>query len=146
MIDPENFLKYNYTETKDMCLHFLTLITAVLVFSLSFSEKVFDFHNSTKRKKLIVISGWCLFILSIIFCGLGLVANAIAGGCAVIELSEGIKHMGNYYHPKSISNLFILFSGSLFILGLIFSMIAAIIASQTIKNENTASINSQQLH
>jgi len=69
-----------------MCLHFLTLITAVLVFSLNFSEKVFDFQNSTSRKRLVAISSWCLFILSIIFCGLGLVVNSLAGGQRSVNL------------------------------------------------------------
>lgn len=116
----EKFLKYNYPETKDMGLHFLTLVTAVLVFSLSFAEKVFDFQHSTKKKRLIVILGWCLYILSIIFCGLGLTLNALAGGAAAYD--------GNYRSYATTSYEFIVFAGGCFIVGLVFTMVSAIIS------------------
>jgi|GEM_PF-3348235 hypothetical protein len=83
MTDAELFLKYNYTETKDMCLHFLTLVTAVLAFSLSFAEKVSDFQHAGRTRRLFVIVGWCSYLFSIILCGLGLTLNSLAGGDAV---------------------------------------------------------------
>jgi ABC-type Fe3+ transport system permease subunit len=119
MNDAELFLKYNYTETKDLCLHFLTLITAVLVFSLNFSEKVFDFQNSSKKSRLIVIIGWCLFLLSIILCGLGLVFNSIAGGDAVYAQKD-------YMIWAQYSYLSILLSGTFFVLGLCLTMVSAV--------------------
>jgi uncharacterized membrane protein len=119
MNNAELFLKYNYAETKDLCLHFLTLITAVLVFSLNFSEKVFDFQNSSKKRRLVVISGWCLFLLSIILCGLGLVFNSIAGGDAV--------YVQKYYiYWAQYSYLSILLAGTFFVLGLCLTMISAV--------------------
>lgn len=129
MTDEELFLKYNYTETKDMCLHFLTLITAVLVFSLNFSEKFFDFQHSTPKKRFIAIISWCLFIFSIILCGLGLVLNSIAGGQAVAVLRIDELHQEHlYYEAARLSYKFIIGAGGLFILGLIFTMVAAIIS------------------
>lgn len=119
MNDAELFLKYNYTETKELCLHFLTLITAVLVFSLNFSEKVFDFQNSSKKNRLTVIIGWCLFLLSIILCGLGLVFNSVAGGDAVYAQKD-------YMNWAQYSYLSILFSGIFFVLGLCLTMISAV--------------------
>jgi len=132
MTDAELFLKYNYAETKDMCLHFLTLITAVLVFSLNFSEKVFGFQNSTPKKRLVAICSWCLFILSIILCGLGLAANSLAGGQAVGELNIDEAHQQQtYYRLAEVSYKLITASGGLFILGLLFTIIAAIISRRT---------------
>jgi hypothetical protein len=116
----DKFLKYNYFETKDMGLHFLTLVTAVLVFSLSFAEKVFDFQHASKRKRAVVIVGWCLYMLSIIFCGLGLTLNALAGGAAVYN--------NEYESYANRAYLFIIFAGVCFIIGLVFTMISAIIS------------------
>jgi hypothetical protein len=123
----EKFLKYNYQETKDLGLHFLTLVTAVLVFSLSFAEKVFDFQHSTKKKRLILILGWCLYLLSIITCGLGLTLNALAGGAAAYN--------HDYQAFATASYEFIIFAGACFILGLIFTMISAILSKNN--NPNT---------
>jgi hypothetical protein len=42
----QDFLKYDYAETKDLSKSFLTLVAAILVFSLTFSEKIVDFSTS----------------------------------------------------------------------------------------------------
>ena len=127
MDNAELFLKYNYPETNDMCLHFLTVVTAVLVFSLNFAEKISDFQNSTKKRRLVVIAGWCLFMLSIIFCGLGLVVNSLAGGDAVYQKE-------NYQSLAQLSYKFIIVAGGSFILGLGFIMVSAIL-SRSIKTK-----------
>ena len=124
MTDPQLFLKYNYPETKDLCLHFLTLITAVLVFSLNFAERVFDFQNAAKKKRFIVIFGWCLFLLSIMFCGIGLTVNSIAGGDAVYQ-------QRNYQSLAQTSYEFIILSGISFVIVLVLTMISAITSRQS---------------
>jgi hypothetical protein len=43
-----NFLKYDYPFTVDMAKSFLTLISAVLVFSITFSDKIVDFPKADK--------------------------------------------------------------------------------------------------
>jgi len=121
MPDHELFLKYNYPETKELCLHFLTLVTAVLVFSLNFAEKVFDFKNSSKKKRLVVILGWWFFLLSIILCGVGLVYNSLAGGDAVYNQDK-------YHDLAQTAYKYIIIAGTSFIAGLAFIMISAIIA------------------
>jgi hypothetical protein len=49
------FLQYNYLETKDLCKHFITIIIAVLVFSLTFSEKIIDFKNASTLAKSLLL-------------------------------------------------------------------------------------------
>ncbi|WP_146185114.1 hypothetical protein [Flavobacterium pallidum] len=127
----EQFLKYNYFETKDLCLHFLTLVTAVLVFSLNFAEKVFNFKEASGKRRSIIISGWCSFIFSIIFCGVGLALNSRAGGYA---LSKELNQLNCY---SFWAYIFISLSGCLFILGLILTMVSAITTRDvTFKPEN----------
>jgi hypothetical protein len=67
----EFFMKYNYAETKDLCKDFLTLVTGILVFSLTFSEKIVNFQRSGKAAKFLLCFSWTLFILSIMCCGIG---------------------------------------------------------------------------
>jgi hypothetical protein len=64
------FLKYDYTETKDLSKQFLTLVVAVLVFSLTFSEKIVEFRHASTITRTWLVSAWTAFILSIILCGL----------------------------------------------------------------------------
>jgi len=114
------FLKYNYPETRDMCIHFLTLVSAILVFSLSMAEKVFDFVNASKANRRVIISGWCLFILSLIFCGIGLVFNSLAGGACVYQTSVSYQEYAGW------SYLVIVLAGLFFIGGLLVVMISTI--------------------
>lgn len=108
-----------------MCLHFLTLVTAVLAFSVSFAEKVFDFQHSDGAKRRLIIFGWCFYLLSVILCGLGLTINSLAGGDAVYRQT-------NYRSLGEWAYLFIILAGFLFILGLTVSIISAIIARRTV--------------
>lgn len=128
MSGAELFLQYNYPETKELCLHFLTLITAVLVLSLNFAEKAIDFQNSTHGKRLSIILSWCLFVLAIIFCGLSLVFNSLAAGDAVYQKV-------NYLELAQKAYLSILLAGTTFVLGLILMMVA-VIASRARKSAN----------
>jgi hypothetical protein len=77
------FLQYDYPETKDLCKQFLTLVTAVLVFSLAFSEKIVNFPTAPKMAKRLLLSSWCSMISAIILCGVGLCYITVAAGDAV---------------------------------------------------------------
>lgn len=68
----EAFVKYDYAETKDLCLHFITLASGLLVFSITFSDKIVQFEKARTIEKLLLLSCWGLFLCSIVVCGLGL--------------------------------------------------------------------------
>jgi hypothetical protein len=69
----KNFLTYNYAESKDLAKSFLTLISAILVFSITFSDKVVNFQNATRQTRVLLITSWVLFVGSIVLCGISLV-------------------------------------------------------------------------
>lgn len=83
----EYFLKYNYPETKDLSIHFLTLVVSVLVFSIAFSEKIIDYANTSKINKIILVIAWISLLLAIIMNGIGLTIHTMAGGVAVYQKS-----------------------------------------------------------
>jgi hypothetical protein len=44
----EKFLKFLYPEIKDLAKHFLTLLSGILVFSVTFSEKIVPVSEATR--------------------------------------------------------------------------------------------------
>lgn len=126
----ELFLKYSYPEARDMGLHFITVVTAVLIFSLNFAEKVFNFKNASGTKRLVVILGWCLFLISIILCGIGLTFNAVAGGGAVYRKDY-------YSHYAQLAYGFIIAAGLFFIAGLVFLIISAALSHSANKSNHS---------
>src|ERR1035437_3517679 len=60
-----DFLKYAFAETKDLSKHFLTVVTAVLVFSLTFSEKIANFSGARPVVRWSIVAAWCCMFLAI---------------------------------------------------------------------------------
>jgi hypothetical protein len=63
---------FEWGEYKDLAKQFLTLVVGVLVFSVTFSEKIVDFQKAPKYQKILLIVTWGLMILALILAGLGL--------------------------------------------------------------------------
>jgi len=118
----ELFLKYHYAETKDLAKHFLTVVVSILVFSLTFSEKIADFRNAPRWTRGLLVTSWCLLLTSILACGLGLVVNSLAAGRAV--------YGGAYRELANSGYLLIISAGAALIAGLICLTLAAILSAR----------------
>lgn len=70
------FVESEYAEIKDLGKSFLTLLIAVFVASITFSEKIVNFSASTWWSKFLLIFCWILLLISIVLTGAGLVFNA----------------------------------------------------------------------
>jgi len=66
------FLEVDYVETKDLAKAFLTLMTAVLVASITFSEKIVNLNAATWWAKTTMVSSWLFLLMAIAACGTGL--------------------------------------------------------------------------
>lgn len=119
--DSSLFLKYNYAETKDFCKQFLTLVVAVLVFSLTFSEKVVGFSGASTSARLSLALAWVSMLFAIVSCGVGLTYMALAGGDAVYARR-------NYKGLARRAYKLIVIAGGAFVVGLVLLIVAAIIA------------------
>ena len=80
MTDAEKFLQYDYGETKDLLKTFITLVSATLVLSLTFSEKVIDVAHASNAIADILLLAWILFVAALIGAGLGMCFIAAAAG------------------------------------------------------------------
>lgn len=106
------FLQYDYGEGKALCTQFLTVVVAVLVVSLTFSEKIADFPKASKLVKCLLLAAWCLFVLAIILGGLAIYFMARA--------AENAFYGGtSYYQIQSKAMYIAVAGGCAFVLGLI---------------------------
>jgi hypothetical protein len=76
------FLENDYAESKDLSKTFLTLISALLVASITFSEKIVDVHNAEITSLSLMIICWALLLVAIVACGTGLAYMTTAAGIA----------------------------------------------------------------
>ena len=119
--DATNFLKYAYSETKDLSKHFLTVLTAVLVFSLAFAEKVVDIKNADIISKGCLGAAWCSFFTAIVSCGVAICYVALSGGAA--SANRGREA---YWTPMRSAIKWLTASGALFTIGLMALIVTTI--------------------
>jgi hypothetical protein len=77
--DAEIFLEFHYPELKDLGKHFLTVISAVLAFSVTFSEKLADLSKATLSQRVLLMCSWLFLVTAVVTSGAGLYYNFVAG-------------------------------------------------------------------
>lgn len=77
------FLQYDYPETVGLLKQFLTLVSASLVFSVAFSEKIVRTQHAELIVRRFMFSAWSLFVLAIGLGGCSLILIAAAAGCEI---------------------------------------------------------------
>jgi hypothetical protein len=78
----KTFLDRDYAEAKDASKAFLTLLVAVFVASLTFSEKIVDLQRSGWWSRGLMIACWVLLLVAIASCGAALALMMLAAGYA----------------------------------------------------------------
>jgi hypothetical protein len=119
----EAFLAYDYAETKDLLKTFITLISATLVLSLTFSEKVIGFSDAEAATQHTLFTSWVLFILALICAGLGMCFIAAAAGTIIYGNIPFFNIP--YYRLALISWAFVIVAGATYVGGLITLALAA---------------------
>lgn len=124
VMDPvESFLKYDYAETKDLLKTFITLISATLVLSLTFSDKVIKYDQAQPNIRRTMLLSWTLLVLALISTGLGLAFIAAAagkmlyGGIPLVDLSVASLALTSWS--------FVLGAGGAYVAGLIAMIFSA---------------------
>ena len=109
----ELFLKHDYTEAKDLCKQFLTLNVGVIVFSLTFADKVIEFSKTSEVTRVVLLSSWSCLLGSLVGCGIALAYISLAAGQVVYGERKDFQSIS----VRTIVGVVI--SGALFVLGLI---------------------------
>jgi Mn2+/Fe2+ NRAMP family transporter len=133
MLSPEaeTFIKYNFTITQDLCKQFITVVSGILVFSLTFSEKIVNFTSASRPLRALLGLSWACMLFAIIACGLGLSYICIAGGQAVYG------HDDSFLTTQSTSYMWIIAAGAAFVIGLVCLICVAL--ARTFVRERAAS-------
>ena len=108
-----------YTEGKDLGKTFLTLISAVFVASITFSEKIVDLKTASGAARAALIACWALLLLSIIACGMAFVYLALSFNTLTFEDLPPFKEIWT-------ATLFFACAGVFFVLGLFMMLLAGL--------------------
>jgi hypothetical protein len=114
----ENFIKYDYAETKDLAKSFLTLVSAILVFPLTFAEKIVDFQKASTLLKTIMVASWGMFIIAISLTGLAICFITLA-------FDNALYKQWDYFNQATTAWELMIGAGVTFVLGLLILVIAA---------------------
>jgi len=79
----KDYLELKYPATEYVLWQFLILISATLVMSIAFSEKIIDFQKSQGLQRKIVFVTWTLFVLALVSCGCGLYLTYLTAEAAM---------------------------------------------------------------
>jgi hypothetical protein len=91
------FVEFHFKEIKDVSKSFLTLISATLVLSVMFAEKIVSFDTASFVQRWAMIFCWTLLIASLVCCGLGLYKLFEAGELAVgLAIYDGGRTTFNF--------------------------------------------------
>jgi hypothetical protein len=118
----KRFIERDFAETKDLSKAFLTLLTAVLVASITFSEKIVDMKTAGPWSKGLMIGSWLCILGAIVACGTGLAVMTNALGAAAWA-----PHL-DWTVLEGRALILLVFSGVLFVLGLGFLLFAGLIS------------------
>ncbi|KQV92103.1 hypothetical protein [Pelomonas sp. Root1237] len=112
------FLEKDYAESKDLAKSFLTILVAILVASITFSEKVVDIHSARRVPLAGMLVCWFLLLVAIVMTGSGLASMALAAGYAAYYAGANFRHLE--------SHAVLLFIGGCFSFGV--AMLALIVS------------------
>ncbi|MGB8418018.1 hypothetical protein [Paraburkholderia sp.] len=130
------FLDRDYAESKDLAKTFLTLLSAILVASITFSEKIVDVNNAELAPMSLMVLCWLLLLISIVACGTGLAFFVTGAGIAAYSPEL------DYREQETSGVILFLASGVIFGCALI-SLIAAGVTSllgKRVKSKLTAAV------
>jgi hypothetical protein len=110
-------IKTSYDEGKDLSKAFLTLLVAVFVASITFSEKIIDLKSAGTWERTAMIMCWLSLLLAIAACGTGLVYLASV-------LAFSLYNSLLAWHQMERAVILIGCSGLLFGVGLVMMLVA----------------------
>lgn len=79
------FMKVDYENSKDLAKSFLTLLSALLVGSITFSEKIVAVHSASRTARSLMFGCWASFLGAILSCGVGLALMSMALGWSAYQ-------------------------------------------------------------
>ena len=95
------FLDFDYVDWKDITKSFLTLSSATLVLSITFSEKIINHASAGTAERRAMLICWSALLSAVVLCGLGLVMLSVAANYAAIKVAVPSKEVVFLGQPYS---------------------------------------------
>lgn len=118
------YVEFTYPEARDLAKHFLTLSSGMLVFSVTFSEKIVGYPTSGRWARRFLLTCWSLLAGSLIACGWGLTYVFSAGWGATFAPENA-----DWLRSDRLAGYWIFAAGGLFVLGLLCLILSAVFRS-----------------
>lgn len=125
--EAELFMRYDYAEMKDLLKTFITVVSATIVFSLTFSDKIIKYDHSSVIIRRIVVSSWLCMIISLISAGASIVLIASAAGKMLYGSIPYIDYGSWILTSWSVASALI--AGVIFVISLLLLIVAVALAS-----------------
>lgn len=109
----KEWFTYEFAEVKGISQQFITVVTGVLVFSVTFSEKIIHYEAAHSSQRLFLKASWCCCVLAIVGGGVSIVLIMLAGAFVRYPGS------GDYEVAERFSFLALGLAGLVFVVGLI---------------------------
>src|SRR4051794_12035044 len=126
----EAFLKHDYAQTIDLGKAFITLLSAILVLSVTFAEKIINWETAERTSKALLLTCWGQLITAIILCGASLSLTFAAAVAAVHkEIPWAVPLYGkidDYFETVSFAWFVMGLSGCSFVISIILLPVVAI--------------------
>ena len=116
----QSFIANVYPEIKDLGKQFLTLVSGVLAFTVTFAEKIIDFATASSLQKYLLLLSWLFFIGSVTAVGVGLWWN-YNSSISALRGDSG----GTWKTTRTVVYPLFLGGGFSFVFGLFFLGLAA---------------------
>jgi len=76
----ELFLRFDYAETKDLLKTLLSLVSGILVFSVTFGEKIVGLKDGNRSARRFLVTAWVLLILALVTGGMAMAFLGLSAG------------------------------------------------------------------
>ena len=112
----DEFIKYNYGESKELGKLFITVLSGILLFSINFSDKVGGIQNAPPYYRFLLLGSWSCLLISIMGCGLALAISWTAARGVLWSKSREIRD--RVLHRSKRAADILAASGFVFVVGL----------------------------
>lgn len=118
----EIYVQFYYPEIKDLSKSFLSLVSAILAFSVTFSTSIIDIKATSSTQLIFLICAWLSFVIAIITTGAGLYLSFRNANMANKAIKENDKlEISDLLTPPYI---LLTIAGCTFVAGLVLLAIA----------------------
>ncbi len=148
-----NFTHSYYPELKTFATSYLTLVTTILVFSITFAEKIILPQKSNSKYNSMIFFAWFAFLTSIILGGYALwrlfaAYNIANDWYSLYDSANPIKEnkIRQFKTIYSIAYRFLNYSGIVFVIGIMFLVASGLVKLFKSEYVNTENINTEPVN